>query len=395
MTAGRERTVSVKLGLFLCIGLALSLVAAACGESTPEAAGSHHRPVKSSVSKVTTTTGSTSTTSATSTTTTTTVPTPPPKSPPADPPSSTSVPAEKPAPVTSDPNFKGIYEFAGGNSSTDATAPDLAGVVLIYYWSQIEPQKGAFDWNLITNDMAPWVAAGKKVILRISTSGQADWDPPYSGDATPQWVFEDGAQSIVDSGETIPVYWDQAYLTDYSSFVQSFSQEFNGNPSVAFIEAGIGMGGETLPETNGSASSAADWDADGYTDALWLSTVEQIASFYQASFTETPVYPLVDETFFGSDQADLTSLMDWFRSVPNWGLQDDGLTSTVTLGPLWSGRPIALEERDQTQISGDCLCADISNGLLNLLGTYLLLYQSDIDNPANAAYLRQAAAGEG
>jgi hypothetical protein len=155
------------------------------------------------------------------------------------------------------------------------------------------------------------------------------------------------------------------------------------------------MGGETLPETNGSASSAGDWDVDGYTDALWLSTIEQIASFYKTSFTETPVYPLVDETFFGGDQADLTPLMDWFRSVANWGLQDDGLTSTQTLGPLWSGRPIALEERDQTQISGDCLCADISNGLLNLLGTYLLLYQSDIDNPANAAYLRQAAAEAG
>ena len=87
--------------------------------------------------------------------------------------------------------------------------------------------------------------------------------------------------------------------------------------------------------------------------------------------------------------------MNWFRSVPNWGLQDDGLTSTLSLGPLWSGRPIALEERDQTQVSGDCLCADISNGLLNLLGTYLLLYQSDIDTPANAAYLRQAAAEAG
>jgi hypothetical protein len=340
---------------------------------------------------VTTTTGSTSTTS---TTTTTTVPTPKPKSSPADPPSSTTVPAKKPAPATSDPDFRGIYEFAGGNSSTDATDPDLAGVVLIYYWSQIEPQKGVFDWTLITNDMAPWVAAGKKVILRISTSGQAAWDPPYSGDATPQWVFDDGARSIVDSGETIPVYWDQAYLTDYSAFVQSFSQEFNGNPSVAFVEAGIGMGGETLPETNGSASSAADWDADGYTDALWLSTIEQIASFYQV-FTKTPVYPLVDETFFGTDQTDLNSLMDWFRSVPNWGLQDDGLTSTLTLGPLWLGRPIALEERDQTQVSGDCLCADISNGLFNLLGTYLLLYQSDIDNPANGTYLRQAAAEVG
>ena len=47
-------------------------------------------------------------------------------------------------------NFRGIYEFAGNNSATDATDPDLAGVVLNYYWSQIEPEKGVFDWSLIT-----------------------------------------------------------------------------------------------------------------------------------------------------------------------------------------------------------------------------------------------------
>ena len=45
-------------------------------------------------------------------------------------------------------NFRGIYEFAGNNSPTDATDPDLAGVVLNYYWSQIEPREGVFDWSL-------------------------------------------------------------------------------------------------------------------------------------------------------------------------------------------------------------------------------------------------------
>ncbi len=73
--------------------------------------------------------------------------------------------------------------------------------------------------------------------------------------------------------------------------MQAFGPEFNGNPSVAFIEAGIGMGGETLPETNASASGLAAWESDGYTDPLWLSTVETISSFFQASFTSTPVYP--------------------------------------------------------------------------------------------------------
>ena len=194
--------------------------------------------------------------------------------------------------------FKGIYEFAGDNSAADAGDPDLTGVNLIYYWSQIEPEKGVFDWSQIQRDMAPWIAAGKKVILRISTSGAASWDPPYSGDGTPAWVYADGARSISDNGETIPVYWDQAYLTDYRSFVQAFGAQFDGNPNVAFIQAGIGMGAETLPETNASSSGVAAWEADGYADPLWLCTVETIASFYTSAFRVTPVDALVDRTFF-------------------------------------------------------------------------------------------------
>src|ERR1700721_517860 len=54
-----------------------------------------------------------------------------------------------PAQAQSSVTFRGIYEFAGGNTKVDATDPDLAGVVLTYYWSQIEPQKGVFNWSPI------------------------------------------------------------------------------------------------------------------------------------------------------------------------------------------------------------------------------------------------------
>jgi hypothetical protein len=287
--------------------------------------------------------------------------------------------------------FKGIYEFAGDNSAADAGDPYLTGVDLVYYWSQIEQEKGVFDWSQIQRDMAPWIAAGKKVILRVSTSGAASWDPPYSGDGTPAWVYADGARAVTDNGETIPVYWDQAYLTDYRSFVQSFAAEFDGNPDVAFLQAGIGMGAETLPETNASAAGVAAWESDGYTDPLWLSTVQTIASFYTSAFRVTPVDALVDRTFFDGSGPYFNALMAWLKGLPNWGLQDDGLTSTQTLGAQWSGPPLALEQLNSAQTSGDCLCADIANGLDNLHGSYLLLYKSDIDNPANAAYLSQGA----
>ncbi len=367
----------------VCVGAALSLAVASCGGGGGTAGGSHEKRLKSAAKSTTTTNLSRGSSKAHS------------GSPAHQEAPASTVPTTLPPTTTTttvpSSSFRGIYEFAGNNSAADADNPDLAGVVLVYYWSQIEPENGTFDWNVIQDDMAPWVAAGKKVILRISTSGVASWDPPYSGSGTPPWVFGDGTRAISDNGETVPVYWDQAYLSDYASFVQSLAQQFDGNPDVSFIEPGIGMGGETLPETNASAAGIASWEADGYTDAQWLTTVEQIASFFRASFHQTPVFPLVDMTFFDGNEADYDALVSWFKAIPGWGLQYDGLTSTSALNAEWSGRPISLEQRNPTSTSGDCLCSDIAQGLERLHGNYLLIYRSDIDEPANSAYLRQTA----
>jgi hypothetical protein len=385
----------------LLTGAGLSLALAACGGAGPDAAGPRQPhgkgdlPTSHAPPAATPTTGpaATPTTAAArapglpGTTTPTTAAARTAASPGLP---GTTTPTTAAAPQS--PGFQGIFEFAGNNASSDAADSDLAGVVLVYYWSQIEPQKGVFDWSVVDDDMAPWVAAGKKVILRISTSGYASWDPPYSGSATPQWVYGDGADSITDNGETIPVYWDPAYLADYKGFVQALAQRFDGDPSVAFIEPGIGMGGETLPETNVSAAGIGTWQSAGYTDTSWLSTVETIASFFAASFRSTPVFPLVDMTFFDGNSTDYDTVMAWLRAIPNWGLQYDGLGSSSMLNSEWFGRPIALEQRNATSTSHDCLCADISNALDNLHAAYLLIYQSDIDNPANSGYLAQAAA---
>ncbi len=387
MTGGHERRRPTRRGAYLCAGVVLSLIAAACGGASPQAVGTHRHTVKPGVSETTTSEKSVTTTSGASN-----VPTTGPGSGSAVTTTTSGAPVNRPVSGTDSAEFKGIYEFAGNNSSADAGDPDLTGVDLVYYWSQIEPEKGVFDWSQVDSDMAPWVADGKKVILRISTSGAASWDPPFSGDGTPAWVYADGARSVTDNGETIPVYWDQAYLSDYRSLVQAFGAEFDGNPNVAFIEAGIGMGGETLPETNASASGVAAWESDGYADPVWLSTVETIASFYESAFRVTPVDALVDRTFFDGSGPYFDALMAWFKDRPNWGLQDDGLSATQTLSAQWSGVPLALEQLNSTQTSGDCLCSDISNGLGNLHGSYLLLYKSDIDNPADAGYLNQAAA---
>ena len=175
MTGGHERRRARTRGLSVCVGTVLSLIAAACGGGSPQAVGTHRHSPKPGASKTTTT-------SAPSSVTTTSGAPSVPTTGPANT-TTSSVPVTHPG--TAAANFKGIYEFAGDNSAADAGDPDLTGVDLVYYWSQIEPEKGVFDWSQIQSDMAPWIAAHKKVILRISTSGAASWDPPYSGERHP------------------------------------------------------------------------------------------------------------------------------------------------------------------------------------------------------------------
>jgi hypothetical protein len=268
-------------------------------------------------------------------------------------------------------------------------------VVLVYYWSQIEPDRGSFDWGLVHQQMAPWIAAGKKVVIRVSTSGEASWDRPYSGNGTPPWVYRDGAKQIDLDGETLPVYWSPAYLSDYSAFVTALGKEFNGSPAVSFIEPGFGMGGETLPQTDFTPASVSAWESAGYSDQVWLSTIETISSDFEHAFPSTPVFPLVDRTFFDGSGPGFDHVMGYFRSIPDWGLQDDGLTASQRLNSLWDGRPLALEQLFSTTTTGGCLCEEISNALDRLDGNYLLVYRSDIVAPANSRYLEKAASRVG
>ena len=268
-------------------------------------------------------------------------------------------------------------------------------MALDYYWSQIEPTKGVYDWGVIQAAMAPWVANGKKVILRIATAGQPSWDAPYSGSGTPSWVYADGATSVTDSGETVPVYWSASYLSDLATFLSAFGATFDGNPNVALVEAGVGMGGETMPETNLSPQGMAAWDAAGYSSATWLATVETISTDYRNAFTHTPVYALLTSSFLGGDWTNYQALASWYTNAsPPWPLQNDALSSTLTLPDpaAWArASGLVLEQAQPTSRSGDTLAADAADAIALHAG-YMLVYKTDINSPASAAALASMAA---
>ena len=294
-----------------------------------------------------------------------------------------------------DANFKGIYEFSSHNSSTDATNPAIAGTYLGYYWSQLEPQQGQYNWDLIDQQMQPWIDNGKNVILRVATAGWTNWDPSSnSGNATPQWVYDLGVSSVTEvDNAVLPQYWNPQFLQSYSDFIQAFASHYDGNPHVSAIEMGIGTGGETKVDTRtNNPNLLADWQAIGYSDPVWWDTIQQIITSYSTSFQHTPLVVMPDASFIGKTHGYGESLVLNYAVSHNLWLQDNGLVANRTFTTnQWSQVPLISEQRNATTKSGDALLDDMT-AALNLGATYIMVFASDIAISDNQAVLQEVAA---
>jgi hypothetical protein len=172
----------------------------------------------------------------------------------------------------------------------DAASPSIDGALLVFTWSQVEPSKGVFDWSPVEAAMAPWVAAGKKVALRIHTASSArfnaSWNGNTAGQATPSWVYAQGVRSVTDpDGSILPVYWDAAYQHEYWLLIKAFANRYNADSRVAWVEAASGFDGESTVEPSGAIGALARWEAVGYTDSLWQQTVFWSWDVYRHWFT--------------------------------------------------------------------------------------------------------------
>lgn len=288
------------------------------------------------------------------------------------------------------PNFKGLVQFTAHITATGSANPYLVGTSANYYWSELEPQKGQYNWQKIDQEIQPWVANGKQIILRVSTYGWAHWYPPYSGNGTPQWVYDLGVQHVTEvDGSVMPQVWNPLFLQNLSDFVHALAAHYDGNPHIAFIEIGVGVGGETRIDSHDSQNpnQLALWQSIGYTDQVWWQTIQQIISLYQTIFSKTPLAVMPDATFIGKTAGYTESLVLDYAVAHQLWLQDNGLSTNRTLGQQFFQVPHPEEQVAQTSQTGDSLQQDIQTAL-NLGANYILIFSSDITNPANKQTLQ-------
>jgi len=289
--------------------------------------------------------------------------------------------------------IKGIFQFSSHNAATNADNPAIQGTNLIYYWSQLEPQQGQYNWAPIDQAMQPWVAHNKRVILRISASGWTQWDKALnSGHATPQWVYDSGVQSMTEvDGSVHPQYWNPKFLSAYGGFISALAQRYDNNPAVAALQMSLGDGGETKVDTRrNNPDLLSQWQDIGYTDAVWWDTMQKIIGMYTNSFHHVPLCLLPNSSFIGKTEGYGESMVIDYAVSHNLWLQDDGLITSRQLDPRWLKVPHIEEQRQETRQSGDTLQDDMQ-AALNVKATYILVFASDINIPANTSILQETA----
>lgn len=139
----------------------------------------------------------------------------------------------------------------GSKLSPADTLDDFPGLSTVYLrlpWAFLEPEEGKFNWAVLDTPAQRWIAKGKRVALRFTTSEN------WMRHATPEWVKNAGAKGVfyefgkgrVAEGATWdPIFDDPVYLAKLGAFLAAAAKRYDGNPNVEFIDVGTyGLWGE-------------------------------------------------------------------------------------------------------------------------------------------------------
>ncbi len=142
-----------------------------------------------------------------------------------------------------------IYGSRLAYSDTVDEFPGLSTIYLRLAWGMLEPEEGRFDWTWFDGPAQRWIAKGKRLVLRVTTSES------FNRFATPEWVYAAGARKVpfldkytdaYSGGPSFePDFGDPVYLDKLDRFFAAAAARYDGDPDVDFVDIGtFGMWGE-------------------------------------------------------------------------------------------------------------------------------------------------------
>jgi Beta-galactosidase len=158
---------------------------------------------------------------------------------------------------------------------------DVDGISARQNWSDLEPTENVYDWTYLDKVTAKAAAAGKPVLLRISTqANKPAWVTAAVTDAGGTFFTFDGK----DGQTTIPVFWDPTYLAKKTAMIAALGAHFTNNPAVKIVGASFANAQSEDWAVPHSPADVTAWFAAGYTSDKMLAAGKQIIDATMAAF---------------------------------------------------------------------------------------------------------------
>lgn len=153
--------------------------------------------------------------------------------------------------------------------------PNIKGVQVRYFWSDLEPQRGQYDFSKIESDLAYLQANGKRLVAMIMERSftlrkspvpiYLQTNPLYNGGVSPT------------KNGTIARLWEPPVMDRLIALYQALGKRFNGE---AYFEA------ITIPET---APGFRGNTPPGYTPSKWATEIKRAMTALKSAFPNTVI----------------------------------------------------------------------------------------------------------
>lgn len=211
-----------------------------------------------------------------------------------------------------------------------AMLPFVDGVLVRVPWELLEPSPGVYDWSLLDNELSLAESLGTSVALAIVCGGTAE----------PAWVYAPhdglpGAEPFTyqfhGDAETMPVPWDESFLTDWTAFITELGDRYRDRQVISLVHV-------THSTLNGfemqipfSPSDEQQWLAIGYETSLhtasWLSVIDAFATAFPDTPLDLECHPVLGSAAVAEQAVahGAASLGDRFGVLAAWWTEHNAL----------------------------------------------------------------------
>ena len=216
-----------------------------------------------------------------------------------------------------------------------------------YYWSELEPREGEYNFTLIDDLLENNTKQSRRVALRFMAL-----DEPFSGTKIPQWLIKKGvAGQWVENGKTFVANLDDPiYIAYVEKLLSAFGERYDNDSRLAQVDIGIvGSWGEwhnsNFPELEPLHSKYSYQQLNKYVD-LHFSAFPTTAKLMLISGGSSLAYAIEKGSGWRAD-----CWGDWHNFSPTWSHMNDDYPyriqqvkqQTPLFDTAWQRKPVSFE----------------------------------------------------